>query len=343
MINRTEITRFDQKRLYGIYEDWPKYFRDALSFLSKPSYEQNEEFDSLVFCGMGGSATCSDILQQILDTFGLIPARTLRGEPLPSFVNDRSLVIVNSVSGNTSESLLMMKEALNRNAKVISISAGGKLKELSLKSKCQHIDIPDLSLPRASLPYLLIPGLMIIDRFLKKSFREEISHIPDAISSVLADISIDVPYEMNIAKKAANFLLDGLPFCYSSPSLLSSATRFKNSMNENAKIHCIIGSILEASHNDIVPFTFDYAMQTPKILLLRWDYDELMVIGRFEKVNSLFEKVVQPVMEIKIHEKNLLHALLAGVYILDLATIYTAISKDTDPSPTPAINILKDL
>jgi len=34
---------------------------------------------------------------------------------------------------------------------------------------------------------------------------------------------------------------------------------------------------------------------------------------------------------------------LAGIYILDMSTIYVAIAKNIDPSPTPAINILKDL
>ena len=84
---------------------------------------------------------------------------------------------------------------------------------------------------------------------------------------------IDVPEKSNVAKQIAQFLADGFPFCYSSPSLLSAATRFKNSLNENAKMHCIRESILEASHNEIVPFTFDHSFQTPKILHLRWKQD----------------------------------------------------------------------
>ena len=156
------------------------------------------------------------------------------------------------------------------------------------------------------------------------------------------EIMIDVPEKSNIAKQIAQFLTDGFPFCYSSPSLLPAAVRFKNSLNENAKMHGIKESILEASHNEIVPFTFDHSFPKPKILHLRWKQDSAIVSERFDKVRALFEKVVHPVMEISVSEKDLLTALISAIYILDLSTIYMAIAKNTDPSPTPAIHILKD-
>ena len=123
----------DQRRLYEIYAEWPKYFRDALRFLDLASVSRSPSYyESVVFCGMGGSATNCDILQEMMNVYGSIPAIILRNQKMPSFVNSRSLVIVNSVSGNTLESLMMMRDALDRNAEVISISSGGKLKEESV-------------------------------------------------------------------------------------------------------------------------------------------------------------------------------------------------------------------
>jgi len=49
---------------------------------------------------------------------------------MPSFVDKHSFVIVNSVSGNTEESILMMQEAWNRNAEVIFISSAERLQEI---------------------------------------------------------------------------------------------------------------------------------------------------------------------------------------------------------------------
>jgi glucose/mannose-6-phosphate isomerase len=291
---------------------------------------------------MGGSATNCDILREVMNMYGSIPAIILRDHRMPSFVNSNSLVLVSSVSGNTVESLMMTQDALDHNAEVITISSGGRLKELSARSGSQHIDIPNLSLPRASLPYLLVPALGIIDPFLSGSIADIINNLPEKINSVLTNISIDVSEELNTAKQISHFLAEGFPFCYSSPSLISAATRFKNSLNENTKMHCIRESILEASHNEIVPFTFNHNSQTPKVIHLRWSQDPRVVSERFDRVHTLFEKVVHSVMEISVTEVDLISALISAIYILDLSTIYLAITKNTDPSPTPAIQILKD-
>jgi glucose/mannose-6-phosphate isomerase len=343
MLGGQDIARLDQKRLYGIYTEWPTHFKDSLkstttvAIAHSPSY-----YNTVVFCGMGGSATNCDILQTIMEAYGSVPTVTLRNHKMPSYVGSRSLVIVNSVSGNTLETLMMMRDALDQNAEVISISSGGKLRDASTKSKIQHVNIPNLSLPRASLPYLLVPGLRIIEPFLSISVLDKLSSLPEKIGAILKEITIETPENSNIAKQIAQFLYDGFPFCYSSPSLLPAATRFKNSLNENTKMHCIRESILEASHNEIVPFTYDHSLQMPKIVHLRWDGDPSVVSERFDNVDALFEKVVHTVMDVSIPEKDLLSALISAIYILDLSTIYLAIKKNTDPSPTPAIQILKD-
>lgn len=344
MVEEKDVGRYDQKRLYSIYTNWHNHFRVALKHIDVPYLSHPvEHYESIIFCGMGGSATNCDILQEIMNLHGTVPSTTLRNQRMPSFVNDRSLVLINSVSGNTEECLLMMKDALDHDAEVICISSGGKLKKETSKTNCQHIEIPNLSLPRASLPYLLVPGLVIINPFLRISLKQEIVSIPNNIKSIIGNTTVDIAEKSNIAKKIADFMSGGFPYCYSSPSLLPAATRFKNSLNENAKIHCVKESILEASHNDIVPFTYNHSVQIPRILHLRWDHDQSFIKERFEKVCSLFEKVVQPVMEISISENTLLHALISAIYMLDLSTIYIAIAKNTDPSPTPAIQILKDI
>lgn len=337
-----DIAKFDQNRLYYTYTQWPGYFKDALNLRSYLDHDA-EYYEDVVFCGVGGSATSSDVLQEIMNTSGVIPSTTLRGQPMPSYIGKRSLVIVNSVSGNTAESILMMKDALSHNAEVIAISSGGKLKEDAEASSCKHIEIPNLSLPRASFPYLLLAGLKTINGFLSRSIEPELDTISTLVANILAENGGEAPEDNNLAMKIARFTIGGLPVCYSSPFLMPAATRFKASMNENAKLHCLRESILEASHNDIVPFTFDHLTLMPKVIQLRWQYDKAITSERFDRVISLFQKVVQDAMELRIKESSLLKSLISAIYILDLATIYVAIARNTDPSPTPAIQILKDI
>jgi len=336
----SDISNVDQRRLYLVYEKWPDYFKDAANISCKLDHDA-DFYESVVLCGMGGSATSCDILHDILQLFSGIPSTVIRGQNIPNTVNKHSLVIVNSVSGNTREVISNMEEATDRNAEVICISSGGKLKDEAANKGQRHITIPNLALPRASLPYLLIPGLKLINPLLKDSLEEEILMIHTTLSKIFTNISVTVPYDHNVAKKIAGFFDDSVAFCFTSPFLTSVGTRFKNSLNENAKMHCLRDSILEASHNEIVPFTFNDSNSPHKVLLVKWGYDHQIVNERFNKVKLFFKEIGQPLLEITAAEKSMINAIISSIYILDYATIYMAVARNVDPSPTPAIDILK--
>ncbi len=341
MLREVDVLLVDNGRVYEIYERWPDHFRTASKISAKVDHSP-DYYNSIIQCGMGGSGTSCDIIDTVLQSHSKIQSLVLKTMSMPNHVNNRSLVIVNSVSGNTSESIAMMQDAASKGAEVICISSGGRMKEMAEKLACQHIDIPNLKLPRASLPYVLMPALRLIDPFLDQSIADEISTIHLPLSETAETISIRTPERKNISKRIANFLTEGAAFCFASPALMPAATRFKNSLNENAKMHCIRESVLEASHNEIVPFTFNNNF-VPKILLLKWINDSEMVTQRHDRIKSLFSEIGHSLIELQAYERSLLAALLCSIYILDYATIYAAVSRGIDPSPTPAIDILKGL
>lgn len=341
MITATDIAKVDHKRIYDIYEKWQDHFSAASVISAKIDHDPNY-YNSIILCGMGASATGADILSDLIQSAGNIPSLVLKGGSFPQYINKRSLVIVNSVSGNTQESLSMMSEASNRNAEVICISSGGKLQEMANAQGHRHIKIPNLSVPRASLPYLIMPGAKLIDPFLKWSFKEEAMTIYSNLLDLKKNITVNIPEDANVAKQIASFIQTGFAFCFTSPQLVSAGTRFKDSLNENAKVHCLRESILEASHNEIVPFTYKNAFE-PKALFLTWAGDQTIVKDRFKKVKTLFTQISQPFMEVNAYQKSLFAAIVSSIYILDFATIYAAISRGIDPSPTPAIDILKKM
>jgi glucose/mannose-6-phosphate isomerase len=340
LITRADIDTIDQSQISLIYEQWPEHFKQAARL--KPKTDHSPDFyESIVLCGMGGSATACDIVSDAIRCFSDIPSIVLRGERVPRFVDKHSLVIVNSVSGNTEEAISMMLEATKQNAEVICISAGGRLKELAGKYGKKHIGIPNFALPRASLPYLVMPGLTLVNPFMKNSLTEEMNEIPTRLSDIAENICKEASEGSNTAKKIARFLENGFVFCFTSPSLTTAGIRFKNSLNENAKIHCLAESVLEATHNEIVPFTYDNGSHC-KVVLLEWTGDTPIVKERFAKIGRLFVETNHPAIEVTSFEKGLLNAIICSIYILDYATIYRAISSRIDPSPTPAIEILKE-
>src|SRR5215213_6728396 len=151
-------------------------------------------------------------------------------------------------------------------------------------------------------------------------------------------VIVTVVDERNLAKQISGFLRGGLAFCFASPALIAAGTRFKDSLNENAKVHCLEESILEASHNEIVPFSFE-AELSGKVLLLSWARDSTLVRNRFKRVCSFFQRIRQPYMQIISNEKDDLSALICSIYLLDFSSIYIAKSRGIDPCITPAIDI----
>ncbi|MDP9287938.1 MAG: SIS domain-containing protein [Thermoproteota archaeon] len=340
LITEEAIARVDQARLHLIYDKWPEHFAEAAKISCKTHHDP-DYYGNITLCGMGGSATSCDILNELLHSFGNIPSNVKRGECLSHQVNSSSLVIVNSASGNTREAVSMVEEASIKGAEVICISAGGKLKEAADKNGHRHISIPNLAVPRASLPYLLMPGLKLLEPFLRICVED--TCIPENLTRIRKQVSSAVPFEANTAKQIAGFLREGFAFCFASPFLSSVGTRFKNSLNENAKVHCIHESILESSHNEIVPFTFESDYPSRKILFLRWTRDLPIVGERFNKVNALLSRLRLPFIELCAFETELINAIISSIYILDYSTIYMAVSRNVDPSATPAIDILKSV
>jgi glucose/mannose-6-phosphate isomerase len=274
--------------------------------------------------------------------YGKISATVVRGHHMPSHIDRHTLVLVNTVSGNTEEMNIATEQALHKKAEVICISSGGKLKDLAAKYGLKHVAIKKSHFPRAALPYLLMPGLKIISPFLKRSIDDELALIPKNLSDISKSMSVNASFESSPAKKMATFVSTGLTFCLTSPFLLSVGKRFKNSLNENSKLHCFSESVLEASHNEIVPLTSVSNSLNPKILFIRWAGDHFLIQQRFTKMGALFTKKNQPLIDFKSTHRSLINALISTIYILDYSTLYVAMARDIDPALTPAIDILKD-
>ncbi len=74
---------------------------------------------------MGGSAIAGDLVTAEVAQSCSIPIMVLRDYDLPAWVNEHTLVIASSHSGNTEETLSAARQTLQRNIPLIRISTGG--------------------------------------------------------------------------------------------------------------------------------------------------------------------------------------------------------------------------
>jgi len=106
--------------------------------------------DKVVVLGMGGSAIGGDLVRSLLSSESQPIIFVSRDYDLPAFVDERTLVIASSYSGNTEETLSAFSQALKKNCKKLAMTTGGKLKALAEDARVPVFIIdssPSLGLP----------------------------------------------------------------------------------------------------------------------------------------------------------------------------------------------------
>ena len=130
-MNFEELEKIDSKKMFKTYDMWPDMAKESYEQeFSKPEFK---DIDHVVFAGMGGSGTIGDVFSSILSKND-IHTSVVKGYLLPKTVDKNTLVVVTSVSGNTQEALIVLKNSQNSKAKFVAFSSGGIIKEYALKN-----------------------------------------------------------------------------------------------------------------------------------------------------------------------------------------------------------------
>ena len=329
-----DIEKIDSKNIFKVYDRWPD--------IAKESYEQEfsklefDNIDNIIFAGMGGSGTIGDTFSSILSKND-IHTSVVKGYLLPKTVDENTLVVVTSVSGNTQEPLLILKNSKNSKAKFVVFSSGGMIKEYALKNKINYQEVKMEHSPRASFPKYVFSILKTLESVIsvKKS------DVFDAISKMeimRKNIFSNNLNENNAALNLAKWIT-GTPVLYYPWGLQSAAIRFKNSLQENSKLHAITEDVIEACHNGIVSWERNSNMQP---VLIQGHDDYFKTIERWRILKEFFNSKQIEYKEISSVEGNIISKIINLIYLLDYASIYHSVISEIDPSPVSAIDFIKE-
>jgi len=328
------MNKVDTQGMYRIYNQWPKIAKDAYKSDLEPIDFKN--IDHIVFAGMGGSGAIGDLFASILSKTN-IHVSLVKGYLLPKTVDKNTLVVTISVSGNTVETLTVLDSAHKLDCNIIAFSSGGKIEQYCIKNQINYKKIESIHSPRASFAKFTFSILKILNSIIPINKQEIIQSI-ESLENFSQKISSNNLSETNSSLDLANFI-SGIPLIYYPYGLQSSATRFKSSIQENAKTHIIIEDVVEASHNGIVAWEKSSIVQP---ILLRGYDDYIKTKDRFEIIKEFFHKNNIKYKEITSVPGNILTKTMTLIYFLDYVSVYRAILSEIDPSPVPSINFLKD-
>ena len=332
-MNLEDLEKNDSKKMYKTYDEWPEIAKN--SFNKKFEKFDVADIDHIVFAGMGGSGSIGDVISAILSKEN-IHISNVKGYLLPKTVDAKTLVITTSVSGNTSETLSILKNLKETSAKSACFSSGGLMEEYCNNNNIFFQKIPMIHSPRASFPSFLYSILNILEPIIplkQNDIHESIYALEKTRKNIFSGNLTMENESLNLAK-----FVKGAVCIYYPGGFQSVAIRYKNSLQENTKIHAMTEDVIESSHNGIVAWEKKSIIQP---VLIQGKDDHFKTLERWKILEEFFENKEIDFKKIESLDGSILTKITNLIYLLDYSTIYSSVLNNIDPSPVSSIDFIK--
>ena len=126
MLTIEDLRNIDSESMYEVYDKWPDMAKNC--YKNPLPKTDLKNMNHIVFAGMGGSGAIGDVFASILSKMD-IHVTVVKGYQLPKTVNENTLVVCTSISGNTDETLTILQNSNKSNAKFIGLSSCGLMEK----------------------------------------------------------------------------------------------------------------------------------------------------------------------------------------------------------------------
>jgi glucose/mannose-6-phosphate isomerase len=314
--------------------NFPAQLKEAVNIagkavLSKPKTQLNK----VLICGLGGSGIGGTIVKEILHSEANAPIDIIKSYSIPAYVDEHTLVICSSYSGNTEETLESYKQARERKAHIVCITSGGQLLEMAKQHGVNSIVIPGGAPPRACLGYSLTQLLQIL------AFHELAPNNIEHISAAVKLLELEQTVIMEEANMIATVILNTIPVIYSTSLHEGVAVRFRQQLNENAKILCWHHVIPEMNHNELVGWSRKY----PEVSAIMFrDHDEHPRNEiRIDICRKIFGEHAGNYVEIYSKGKHTIEKKIYWIHMGDWISYYLSEKRHVDAMDIKVIDQLK--
>ena len=334
MITEENIQQCDSQGIHITYDRWAELAQNAYD--SELAEVDFKDIDHIVFAGMGGSGTIGDIFSSILSKKN-IHTTVVKGYLLPETVDSNTLVITNSVSGNTAETISILESANKKKCKTVAFSSGGIMESYCLKNNIEFRKISQTHSPRASLPNYIYSILKTLNSIFPVN-QNEITESVNKLQTISKLISSSNLSQSNISLELANWI-DGVPIVYYPWGLEAAAIRFKNSLQENSKSHAFVENVIESGHNGIVSWERSSDMVP---IMIEGEDDHIKTKERWNIIRQYFDQNNIEYKEVRSVTGGIISKIMCLIYLLDYSSIYYAIRLGINPTPIKSIDFIKE-
>jgi len=337
-------SRLDPSGMLEAVHSLPEQCREAWVAANALEVPWGEPPERIVVLGMGGSAIAGDYFRALLSLESAVPVFNVREYGLPPFVDERTLVIASSFSGDTEETVAAFEQALATPARKLVITTGGRLLATARANGVPAFTLAYAGEPRAAIGWGLMPLLALGEKLgLMQAIERNVDEATGVLAAFRDECAAEVPVSRNPAKQLALALHERLPVVYAAGPLVEVARRWKTQLNESAKTWGFYEEIPEAQHNAIVGLGLPEATsRSTAAVFLRSQTLEHPRIGlRYDFSRRLFADAGIETLETTARGESALAQMLSLTLVGDYAAAYLALLYGVDPTPTTVIDDLK--
>jgi len=290
---------------------------------------------NVVISGLGGSGIGGTILANVLRDDVAMPIIVNKEYQIPAFVNENTLVIISSYSGNTEETLSALMQAFKKNAQIVCICSGGLIQEYADTNDIDYVLIDGGAPPRSAFGQSFVQLLYIMFHLglLEDGFKK---YLQDAIALLDAEEE-DIKTQ---AKEIAQKLTGKIPVIYSDAKFEGVSIRFRQQINENSKMLCWHHVVPEMNHNELVGWR--EKNEKIAVVFIRNNKDFERNQERMEFTKEVVSQYASDVVEIYSKGDYDLVRSLYLIHITDWVSYYLAEIKGVDAVEVNVITKLKN-
>jgi len=294
----------------------------------------DKEIRNVVITGLGGSGIGGKIVSQLVANDIEVPITINSDYHLPNFVNENTLVIASSFSGNTEETLAAFSIAESKGAEIACITSGGKMLELAKSKNYNHIILPSGDSPRAMLTYSLTQQFFLLNHYklIGNDFIQKIQNSIELLNLEIENIKTE-------AKNIADSILNKTAVIYSEANFEGVAIRLRQQLNENAKVLCWHHVLPEMNHNELVGWAGGNDEKAVIVLRNETDYSRTQIRMNIQK--SVIGKYTSTYIECYSKGTSQIERALYFILLGDWISVYLSELKNVDNIEVNVINHLK--
>lgn len=335
------IQKYDTQNQFQVLKETYKQIEFTI-LNSYPDFGfKKDQINKIIVSGLGGSAISGDLLKNFLKDELTVPVIVNRNYFLPSFADEKTLLIASSYSGNTEETLASFSEAVKKECRIICISTGGKIEKLAEEHSVPFIRLEKGFQPRYALGLSFFTLLKVFEKLELINPQKEIT---ETILNLWRRKADEYSTEENIAVTTAQQLLGFIPVIYSASDYTNAVGyRFKSQINENSKLHAFHHEFPEMNHNEIIGWESHQqkTLHTKVIYILDETYHP-QIRKRFQIVSEFIKKADVEIISLESREKDFKARIMDLIFLVDWISFYLGVIRGFDPNEIEYINLLKE-